>query len=150
MQTLSKMAKIPKSKSNWDNAGVVFIQKAITVCDSNWQDRIKTQKRKKICFQNKCHENWKKIQKLPTHCLITCKTKKSNLKISSKSIRTDRKLIKLIRKLIKTDQKLMSSQSLFCLFSSLRKIMHFYKSFLWSQKIILESWKRTRWSPLNN
>jgi hypothetical protein len=56
---------------------------------------------------------------------------------------------KLIRKLIKTDQKLMSSQSLFCLFSSLRKIMHFYKSFLWSQKIILESWKRTCWSPLN-
>merc|ERR1712203_1081551 len=58
----------------------------------------------------------KKIQKLPTHCLITCKTKKSNLKISSKSIRTDRKLIKLIRKLIKTDQKLMSSQSLFLSF----------------------------------
>lgn len=144
MQTLSKMAKIPKS--NWDNAGVVFIQKAITICDSNWQDGNKTEKRKKYVFKtfvNKCHENWKKIQKLPTHCLITCKTKKSNLKISSKSIRTDRKLIK-------TDQKLMSSQSLFCLFSSLRKIMHFYKSFLWSQKIILESRKRTSWSPINN
>lgn len=116
-------------------------------------DKIESKPKKgKTCvfktFVNKCHE--KKIQKLPTHCLITCKTKKSNLKISSKSIRTDRKLIKLIRKLIKTDQKLMSSQSLFCLFSSLRKIMHFYKSFLWSQKIILESWKRTRWSPLNN
>ena len=54
MQTLSKMAKIPKSKSNWDNAGVVFIQKAITVCDSNWQDRTKTQKGKKICFQTFC------------------------------------------------------------------------------------------------
>jgi len=40
-----------------------------------------------------------KNPKLPTHCLITCKTKKTNLKISSKSIRTDRKLIK-------TDQKL--------------------------------------------
>jgi len=105
MQTLSKMAKIPKS--NWDNAGVVFIQKAITICDSNWQDGNKTEKMKKYVFKtfvNKCHENWKKIQKLPTHCLITCKTKKSNLKISSKSIRTDRKLIK-------TDQKLMSSQS---------------------------------------
>ena len=102
-------------------------------------DKIESKPKKgKTCvfktFVNKCHENWKKIQKLPTHCLITCKTKKSNLKISSKSIRTDRKLIKLIRKLIKTDQKLMSSQSLFCLFSSLRKIMHFYKSFLWSQK----------------
>ena len=151
MQTLSKMAKIPKSKSYWDNAGVVFIQKAITVCDSNWQDRIKTQKNvfSKLLLTSAMNIE-KKIQKLPTHCLITCKTKKSNLKISSKSIRTDRKLIKLIRKLIKTDQKLMSSQSLFCLFSSLRKIMHFYKSFLWSQKIILESWKRTRWSPLNN
>merc|ERR1712203_905190 len=56
----------------------------------------------------------KKIQKLPTHCLITPKKIKSH--ISSKSIRTDRKLIKLIRKLIKTDQKLMSSQSLFLSF----------------------------------
>ena len=66
MQTLSKMAKIPKSKSNWDNAGVVFIQKAITICDSNWQDGNKTEKRKKYVFKtfvNKCHENWKKNPK---------------------------------------------------------------------------------------
>jgi len=64
MQTLSKMAKIPKS--NWDNAGVVFIQKAITICDSNWQDGNKTEKRKKYVFKtfvNKCHENWKKNPK---------------------------------------------------------------------------------------
>lgn len=144
MQTLSKMAKIPKS--NWDNAGVVFIQKAITICDSNWQDGNKTEKRKKYVFKtfvNKCHENWKKSKNYLLIVLSPAKQKKSNLKISSKSIRTDRKLIK-------TDQKLMSSQSLFCLFSSLRKIMHFYKSFLWSQKIILESRKRTSWSPINN
>lgn len=119
-------------------------------------DKIESKPKKgKTCvfktFVNKCHENWKKNPKTTYSLSYHLQNKKkSNLKISSKSIRTDRKLIKLIRKLIKTDQKLMSSQSLFCLFSSLRKIMHFYKSFLWSQKIILESWKRTRWSPLNN
>ena len=107
----------------------------------------KPKKGKKYVFKtfvNKCHENWKKIPKTTYSLSYHLQNKtKSNLKISSKSIRTDRKLIK-------TDQKLMSSQSLFCLFSSLRKIMHFYKSFLWSQKIILESRKRTSWSPINN
>ena len=110
MQTLSKMAKIPKS--NWDNAGVVFIQKAITICDSNWQDGNKTEKRKKYVFKtfvNKCHENWKKSKNYLLIVLSPAKQKKSNLKISSKSIRTDRKLIK-------TDQKLMSSQKSFLSF----------------------------------
>jgi len=117
MQTLSKMAKIPKS--NWDNAGVVFIQKAITICDSNWQDGNKTQKRKKYVFKtfvNKCHENWKKSK--TTYSLsYHLQNKKKQI---SRSLQKASELIenwsKLIRNLIKTDQKLMSSQSLFLSF----------------------------------
>ena len=153
MQTLSKMAKIPKSKSNWDNAGVVFIQKAITVCDSNWQDGNKTQKGKKYVFKtfvNKCHENWKKSKNYLLIVLSPAKQKIKSQDLFKKHqnwSKTDQNWSETWSKLI---QKLMSSQSLFCLFSSLRKIMHFYKSFLWSQKIILESRKRTSWSPINN
>lgn len=95
-------------------------------------------KSKKICFQNfvnKCHENWKKIKNLPTHCLITCKTKNQISRSLLKASELIENWSKLIRKL---DQRLIRNlchlKSLFCLFSSLRKIMHFYKSFLWSQK----------------
>ena len=151
MQTLSKMAKIPKS--NWDNAGVVFIQKAITICDSNWQDGNKTQKRKKYVFKtfvNKCHENWKKSK--TTYSLsYHLQNKKKQI---SRSLQKASELIenwsKLIRNLIKLIRNLCHLKVFFCLFSSLRKIMHFYKSFLWSQKIILESRKKTSWSPINN
>lgn len=143
MQTLSKMAKIPKS--NWDNAGVVFIQKAITICDSNWQDGNKTEKRKKYVFKtfvNKCHENWKKSK---NYLLIVLSPAKQKNQIS-RSLQKASELIENWSKLIRN----LCHLSLFCLFSSLRKIMHFYKSFLWSQKIILESRKRTSWSPINN
>lgn len=81
MQTLFKMAKIPKSKSNWDNAGVVFIQKAITVCDSNWQDRIKTQKRKKICFQSAM-----KIEKKSKNYLLIVLSPAKQNKIKSQDL----------------------------------------------------------------
>ena len=78
----------------------------------------KRKKEKKYVFKPfvKCHENWKKSKNYLLIVLSPAKQKKSNLKISSKSIRTDRKLIKLIRKLIKTDQKLMSSLKSFLSF----------------------------------
>lgn len=61
----------------------------------------KRKKEKKYVFKPfvKCHENWKKSKNYLLIVLSPAKQKKSNLKISSKSIRTDRKLIK-------TDQKI--------------------------------------------
>lgn len=149
MQTLSKMAKIPKSKSNWDNAGVVFIQKAITICDSNWKDGNRTKKKgKKYVFKTLSISAMKIEKKSKTYLLIVlspAKEKKSNLKISSKSIRTDWKLIKTDQKTwSETDQKLMSPQKSFLSFLFPPKNNAFLQViFMKSEKIILESRKRT-------
>ena len=114
----------------------------------------KPKKGKKYVFKtfvNKCHENWKKSKttySLSYH-LQNKKTNKSQdlFKKHQNWSKTDQNWSETWSKLIRN---LCHLKVFFCLFSSLRKIMHFYKSFLWSQKIILESRKRTSWSPINN
>lgn len=82
----------------------------------------------------------------PTYSLsYHLQNKKSNLKISSKSIRTDWKLIKTDQKTwSETDQKLMSPQKSFLSFLFPPKNNAFLQViFMKSEKIILESRKRT-------
>lgn len=60
MQKLSTLAK-NQTNSNWDDAGVFFKQKTITIVII---DKKKIMLRKMIPFSNfvnKCHENWKSI-----------------------------------------------------------------------------------------
>lgn len=122
----------------------------VIVIDKTEPKRKKEKKYVFKTFVNKCHENWKKSK---NYLLIVLSPAKQKNQIS-RSLQKVSELIENWSNWSENWSKLIRNlchlKVFFCLFSSLRKIMHFYKSFLWSQKIILESWKRTRWSPLNN